>query len=303
MSASTGYQSGSEDAQSQASGSQASGSQAPGWQAPGFQAVEHRVTFGGLLRSEWIKFWSVRSIAVTMFASFAAIVMFGVLLSWATASSFKDPVTAAEMTASGFDVLAASLQGAQLASLIVAAVGVIVIAGEYFTGMVRTSFSIAPGRLGVYAAKAVVLGASVAVFMGIGVFIAFFAGQAILNTQDVGMAIGDPGVLRVLLGNVVMLVGIALAGLAVGAILRNSAAAICTVLAAIFVLPLLLMAVPESWGGQTIRKFWFSNTPEGLVSLTGRSDYFGPATGLAAFAVWIIVLLGFGALAIKRRDV
>ena len=44
------------------------------------------------------------------------------------------------MAANGVDATGASMTGAQLASLIVAAVGVIVIAGEFSTGMIRTSF-------------------------------------------------------------------------------------------------------------------------------------------------------------------
>ncbi|WP_432521414.1 ABC transporter permease [Kineococcus sp. SYSU DK006] len=268
-----------------------------------FTPVERRVTFGGLLRSEWIKFWSVRSIVVTMAVAFVAIVGLGVLLAWATASSFADPETAQQMAAQGFDPVSASLQGAQMASLIVAAVGVIVIAGEFSTGMIRTSFAAAPGRLGVYAAKAVVLAVSVAVVMGVGVLLAFLLGQAVLEREGVGASLGDENVVRALLGHVAMLTGFALSGLAVGALLRNSAGAICTVLAAIFVVPLLLMAVPESWGGETIREYYFTNTTINALGVTDQSAYLEPAAGLALFAVWIAVLLGLGALVLKKRDV
>ena len=268
-----------------------------------FTPVERRVTFGGLLRSEWIKFWSVRSIVVTMVVAFVAVVGLGVLLSWATSSAFADPEAARQMAAQGFDPVAASLQGAQLASLIVAAVGVIVIAGEFSTGMIRTSFAAAPGRLGVFAAKAVVLAVSVAVITAVAVFLAFLLGQAVLDTKDVGASLGDEGVVRALLGNVAMLTGFALSGLAVGALLRNSAGAICTVLAAIFVVPLLLMAVPESWGGEGIREFYFTNTTTNLVNVTDQPAFLDPLPGLALFAAWIAVLLGLGALALKTRDV
>ncbi|NAZ74461.1 ABC transporter permease [Kineococcus sp. T13] len=268
-----------------------------------FTPVERRVTFGGLLRSEWIKFWSVRSIVVTMVVAFVAVVGLGVLLAWATSSAFADPETAREMAAQGFDPVAASLQGAQMASLIVAAVGVIVIAGEFSTGMIRTSFAAAPGRLGVFAAKAVVLAVSVAAVMAVAVFLAFLLGQAVLETKDVGASLGDDDVVRALLGNVAMLTGFALSGLAVGALLRNSAGAICTVLAAIFVVPLLLMAVPESWGGEGIREFYFTNTTTNFVNVTSQPVFLDPLPGLAVFAAWIAVLLGLGALALKTRDV
>lgn len=261
--------------------------------------AQRRVTFGGLLRSEWIKFWSVRSVVVTMAAAFAAVVGFGILLPFAVGADLNGP----EAAQRGIDATSVSLQGAQLASLIVAALGVIVIAGEFSTGMIRTSFVSAPRRLGVLAAKAVVLAVTVALVMGVAVFLAFFLGQAVLNRDDAGASIGDAGVLRAVLGNVVMLVGVALAGLGLGALMRNSAGAICTILAALFVLPLLLMALPKSWGGPTIREYYFANTSNNLIAVHQNPEFLGVGAGVAVFAVWVAVLLGLGALSAKTRDV
>ena len=261
--------------------------------------AQRRVTFGGLLRSEWIKFWSVRSVVVTMAAAFVAIVGFGILLPFAVGSQLDGPEAAQQ----GLDATSVSLQGAQLASLIVAALGVIVIAGEFSTGMIRTSFVSAPGRFGVLVAKALVLAVTVAVVLGVAVFLAFFIGQAVLDRDGAGVSLSDDGVLRAVLGNVALLVGVALAGLGLGALMRNSAGAICTILAALFVLPLLLLALPESWGGPTIREYYFANTTTNVVSVVQQPDFLGVGAGLAVFAVWVVVLLGFGALSAKTRDV
>jgi hypothetical protein len=268
-----------------------------------FQATEHRVTFPGLVRSEWIKFWSVRSVVVTMVASFVAIIGIGVLTSFATRSALSSADGARAMAAQGFDGVGASLTGAQLGTLIVAAVGVIVIAGEFSTGMIRTSVVTAPRRLGVLGAKAVVLAVNVAVVTGVAVLVAFLLGQAVLNTRDLGSSIGDDGVVRALLGNVAMLVGISLAGLGVGALLRNSAGGICTVVAAIFVLPLLLMPIPDSWGGDRIREFWFNNTVQNATTVSQSDSYLSAGVGFGMFVVWVAVLLGLGALALRSRDV
>ena len=270
-------------------------------QVPQFRPVEHRVTFPGLVRSEWIKFWSVRSVVMTMAASFLATIGLGVAFSFAARSIMgsADPTQGPP----GLDALAASTTGAQIATLVVASVGVIVIAGEFSTGMIRTSFVVAPGRLGVFSAKALVLAVNVAVIQGLAVFVAFFLGQAILNTRDFGVSIGDEGVLRALLGTVVLLVGVALAGLGLGALMRNSAGAICTVVAAIFVVPPLLQLVPDSWGGATVNEYFFTNTTNNLVAVTHAPGFLSPGAGLGMFAVWVAVLLGLGALAVKTRDV
>jgi ABC-2 type transport system permease protein len=169
--------------------------------------------------------------------------------------------------------------------------------------MIRTSFAVAPGRIGVFLAKALVLAVNVAVLTGIAVFAAFFLGQAVLDARGFGASIGDDGVLRALLGNIAMLVGVALAGLGVGALLRNSAGAICTVLAAIFVVPLLLMAVPASWGGDTLQEYYFINTVSNAVTVLENPTFLAAGTGLALFTVWVAVLVGLGALSVKTRDV
>lgn len=270
---------------------------------PQFVPVERRVTFGGLLRSEWIKFWSVRSVIVTMVVSFVAIVGIGVLTALATRAAMASTAGAEAMAANGVDGFGASMTGAQMGTLIVAAIGVIVIAGEFSTGMIRTSFVTAPGRTGILGAKAVVLAVNVAVVTGVAVFLAFFLGQAVLGTRDLGVAIGDDGVLRALFANIAMLVGVALAGLGVGALLRNAAGGICTVVAAIFVVPLLLMPVPESWGGERIREFWFSNSVQNATLVSPVDGYLDAGAGFAVFVAWVVVLLGLGALAMKTRDV
>ncbi|MEZ0166383.1 hypothetical protein AB2L27_16600 [Kineococcus sp. LSe6-4] len=268
-----------------------------------YRPAEHRVTFAGLVRSEWIKFWSVRSIVVTMVVSFVAVVGIGVLTSFATRALFADVAGAQAMAAQGFDGVGASLTGAQMGTLIVAAVGVIVIAGEFSTGMIRTSVVTAPRRLGVIAAKAVVLAVNVAVVTGVAVLLAFLLGQAVLDTRGLGASLGDEGVGRALLGNVAMLVGVALAGLGVGALLRNAAGGICTVVAAIFVVPLLLLPIPQSWGGDHVRELWFSNTYLNATTVSQSESYLSAGLGFGVFLVWVAVLLGLGALALRSRDV
>ncbi|WP_432510335.1 ABC-2 transporter permease [Kineococcus sp. SYSU DK001] len=265
-----------------------------------YRPVERRVTPAGLLRSEWVKFWSVRSVVVTMVASVVATVGLGVLFSLAARSALSSGGAPAEAAVDPFTF---STMGAQFASLVVASLGVIIIAGEFSTGMIRTSFAAAPGRVGVLLAKAAVLAVNVLVLQGLAVFAAFLLGQAVLDTRDLGVSLGDDHVLRALVGTVVTLVGVSLIGLAVGALLRNSAGAIVTVVAALFVVPNLLGLVPDSWGGEEINKFFLTNTVSNLSSVTASPAYLDNGPGLAAFAGWVVVLGGLAVLALRRRDV
>ena len=267
-----------------------------------YRAPEHRLTFAGLVRSEWIKFWSVRSVVWTMVAAVLCTVGLAAAISALIAATSDG--SDAGGPGGGLDI---SMVGAQMASLIVAAVGVIVIAGEFSTGMVRTSFTAAPRRLGVLAAKAVVLAVAVAVVLGAAVFAAFFLAQALLP-EDLTTGIGDDDVLRLLLGNVAALVGIALAGLGLGALMRNTAGAICTIVALLFVVPTVLMFLPDFSGKDTITDYYFANTTTALTTSTagvpeGMGGGLSVTTSAVAFTAWVLAFLAVGALAVRRRDV
>ncbi|PPK93459.1 ABC-type transport system involved in multi-copper enzyme maturation permease subunit [Kineococcus xinjiangensis] len=272
---------------------------------PQYRAPEHRLTFAGQLRSEWIKFWSVRSIVWTMVASAVVTVGLGAAFAALTASFMPSGEASEVRGMEGFG-LTVSMGGAQFATLVIAAVGVIVIAGEYSTGMIRTSFTAAPGRVSVLLAKAVVLALAVTLVLGAAVFAAFFLGQALLSATDLDDGIGDPDVLRLLVGNVVVLVGVALAGLGLGALMRNTAGAICTMVALLFVLPIILMLpiLPDFPGKDALTDYNFASTMTALTT----PEAMGPqalsvTTSAVAFAVWVLAFLAAGALVLKRRDV
>ena len=93
-----------------------------------------------------------------------------------------------------------SLTGVFLAQLAIAVLGVLVITSEYSTGMIRSTFAAVPQRRTVLAAKATVFGAVTLVVGLVSCFVAFFVGQAILSSKDIQAHIGDPGVLRAVVG-------------------------------------------------------------------------------------------------------
>ncbi|GAA4658076.1 ABC transporter permease [Kineococcus glutinatus] len=274
---------------------------------PQYRPPQHRLTFGGMLRSEWIKFWSVRSVLWTMIGAVVCTVGIGALISWGISTGLNDAGAREEMadgTGGQLDLTLLALSGAQFASLVVAAIGAIVIAGEISTGMVRTTFTAAPRRLAAFAAKALVLTGIVLVVMALADLAAFFIGQAIFSTTDITTpGIGDEGVLRAVLGTAVMQTGIALAGLGLGALLRNSAGTIVTMAALVLVVPGLLQLVPESWNGDTIREYYFVNTATSLTTVAEIPNMLSVWVGAAWFAAWVAAFLVAGALRLKRRDV
>ena len=134
------------------------------------------VTPTRVLRSEWIKLTSLRSIKLTFLIAFAGMIGFGVLVAWATVDNWAtmDAAGRAEVTP---DVTLVGLHFAQLA---IGVVGVIAISGEYATGMIRATLAAVPRRLPVLWAKLAIFAAVTLVLMTVAAFASFFAGNAIL---------------------------------------------------------------------------------------------------------------------------
>ena len=75
--------------------------------------------------------------------------------------------------------------------------------------------------------------------------LAFIAGQAIFSTKHVDASFGDPHVARAVLGCGLFLAAMGAFGLALGALLRNTAAAITTLTLVLFVVPVIVDVMPK----------------------------------------------------------
>ena len=160
-------------------------------------ATAGRAGFGGALRSEFTKIRSVRSTYWTLLALVLACIGIGVLFSLGEASHVQsfagDQGRAPHVVANARSIaVPLSLFGLLVGQLVIAVLGALTITSEYSTGMIRTSLTTMPRRGTVFAAKAIVFGAVALVTGLITSFGSFFAGQAILATQNVGASIGQP---------------------------------------------------------------------------------------------------------------
>ena len=115
--------------------------------------------------------------------------------------------------------------------------GVLVISGEYSTGMIRSSFAAAPKRLPVLWAKLLVFGTTALLLMLPSALFSFFVAQAILRQHHVQTTFGEPHVARAVIGSALFLTVVGLLGVALGALVRNTAGGIATLAGVLFVLP------------------------------------------------------------------
>lgn len=256
-----------------------------------------RVTARSVVRAEWIKFVSVRSNVVSLVAAAAALVLFGTLFSSLAGSDEALPPNAT----SGTDSLSMSFGGMNLSQLVLGVLGAVFVAGEYTTGMIRTMFAAVADRLPVLRAKAIVLGATSWLVMTVASFAVFFSGRAVYAGDGETLGLGDDGVLRAVLGGGVYGAGIVLMGLALGFLLRSTAAAIGTLVGTLMIAPGLVGLLPDSIN-ESVGKFLPSNAGQAFLSVAGSDTLLSPSNGFAVFVAWAVGLLGLAAVVVRRRD-
>ena len=284
----------------------------------------------GALASEFTKLRSVRSTYWTLGALFIVSVGLAVAITAGSAANFaNNPGNKA-----GFDATQVSL-GAffELGQLIIAVLGAMVITSEYSTGMVRTSLTAQPRRGVVYAAKAIVFTAVTLVISFVTAFIAFFVGQAIYSSKGVSASlfhtvkipananvncnpnsgctatfsgtdvITASTVATAIIGTALFVTIVALIAFGVGSILRHTAGAIATVIALLFIVPILEQTLPNDWRWDIMRFLPDAATRVISVTVGGDNPHLWSAwPQLGVTALWAAVLVGIGAYLFRRRD-
>ncbi|WP_416956201.1 ABC transporter permease [Streptomyces sp. Agncl-13] len=259
----------------------------------------YRVTGRRVIRSEWSKFWSLRSSWITL----GMAVLFLVAIGGVAAAVYSPSGPLGGKDAASGAALTLALAGTNLAALAVGALGVLLSAGEYSTGMVRSTFAAVPGRLPVLWAKCAVYGPIAFVTSTVGALVSFGLGSAALHGEKIALSLGDPGVFRCLLGAGVYLGLVGVYGVTVGLLVRNNAGGIAILAGVVLVLPGLTGLLPSSLG-DTVSRYLPSNAGQSVMTLHEASDSLvGPGAGLTALLVWAVLLLAGAAYRLRRSDV
>jgi ABC-2 type transport system permease protein len=255
------------------------------------------VTHPRVVRSEWTKLHSLRSSRITLLVAVGLVVGLGLLIPLMSVSNWAPNTSTAD-----YDAVSRSLGGIYLAQLAFGVLGVLLVTGEYTTGMIRATFAAVPKRLPVLWAKLGVFGAATLVLGTIACVTAFLGGQAIFASKHVDASLGDPGVLRAVLGAGLFLAGIGAFGVGLGALIRNSAGAIATLTGLLFVAPVIVSALPERWS-DAIGPYLPGNAGTAIIFTQPSPDSLGPWTGLGVLGAWAAVAVALAAVMLIRRDV
>jgi len=266
---------------------------------------QRRVTLAGTMVAEWIKFRSVRSTVWTLVATMALMVGISVVAAWGTTQGYD-----ASTSSGGMNVAQLLSAGYQLAQLAVAVLGVLIITGEYSTGMIRSTFTAVPRRLPALWAKAGVLTAAVLAVTLVAMAISYVATMPFHHELRATFDLSDAETLRMTIGLPLYLAAIGLFAFAVGALLRHGAASLTAVIAVLLVVENVLIMVPmraievvspflPSTAG---RRVLFDEEMIETLDASATGATLTPWQGYGVLVAWALVLLALVGVLVRRRD-
>ncbi len=200
--------------------------------APARTTTDYRLSFPGLVHSEWIKLATLRSTWWSI--GIVAVLTVGIALLMAGA-----------VNTPGFPPIQIVVSPVQFTMLLAGILGVISVTGEYSTGMIRSTLTAGPIRGAVLAAKALVVGVLMFATSLVIFFAAALAVAPILAGKDMSIAWDVPAdsLLPILAASLCMAV-FALIGVGFGFVLRSGAGAIAATVGLLFVLPIVVSIFP-----------------------------------------------------------
>ena len=200
------------------------------------------------------------------------------------------------------DAVRLSLAGLHLSQIAIGVLGVLVITGEYSTGLIRATFSAVRQRRLVLHAKAIAFTIAALVVGTVSSVAAYYTFQALLPAGDsLRSTINDPGVLRAITGAGLYLAALGLLGFGLGAIIRSGAGAIATLFGLLFVPPILIDVLPHTWQS-TIGPYLPMNAGSDIFITQRQPGSLQPWTGFAVFLLYAALAVTAGMIAVKHRD-
>ena len=140
--------------------------------------------------------------------------------------------------------ISTSLLGLLFAQLMLGVVGVLALSGEYGTGMIRATLAVVPSRLPVLWAKLMVLAGLVLPVTLLCAVADFFTAAALESARGGSvLTLTEPGVLRTVIGSALYLTVVVIIALALGGLLRKTAAALTVFAAVFFIVPIVVGAL------------------------------------------------------------
>jgi ABC-2 type transport system permease protein len=254
------------------------------------------VTFPRVVHAEWTKLLSLRSTWAVLVAVAVITVGLAGAIGW---SAHQD--AGSEQT---LDLaVGRAFLGVDVFSLILGVFGILLVTGEYGSGLIRATLAAVPRRLPVLWAKALVLVVAAAPVMLVVCVASFLVGQAFV---DSGQRFGfdDGVVVRATAGAAAAPIALGLVGLGIGAMVRHTGAAITVYVFTMLILPGLLPAALSESVQDSIVPYVPVAASQAMYAVGGQNpfDMLSPGTGALVLVAWVAAALAGGAAVLRGRD-
>jgi ABC-2 type transport system permease protein len=249
------------------------------------------------LHAEWTK---LRTVAGPVW------LLLGMISATVTLSAGATSVVTCACAGCGADLTKTSLIGVMLGQALVVILAVLVISGEYSSGMIHTSLTAMPRRATAFAAKAVTLTGVVAVAGTTAVLGSLLAGRLMLPAAcgHAALSLADGPTLRAAVGSVLYLTLIALLSLGIAAVVRNSATSIGVFLGLLYLLPVLSQVIRDPHWQRRLEQIAPMSAGLTVQATTDLPSLpLSPWAGLGVTAGWAVAALVAGGLLLCVRDV
>ncbi|WP_328966539.1 ABC transporter permease subunit [Streptomyces sp. NBC_00239] len=247
------------------------------------------------LHAEWTK---MRTVAGPLW------LLLGAVAATVALSAVATSVVHCSAGGCGGDTTRLALTGSYLGQALVAMLAVLIISGEYSTGMIRTTLTAVPRRATVFAAKAITLTGVVAVGGTLAVLGSVLAGRLVLpDLGDQALSLADGPTLRAVFGTVLYLILIGLLSFGVATAVRDSATGIGGVLGLLYILPIVSQTVGDPDWQRLLQQVGPMSAGLAVQATTDLGGLpLSPWAGLGVTAGWAAAALTAGGLLLRTRD-
>ncbi|NJC24132.1 hypothetical protein BJ994_003208 [Arthrobacter pigmenti] len=269
------------------------------------------VSFGRVLKSEWIKVTTVPSTVILLAITLIVMVGFAALFAWQTTVLLdfqSDPEMAAQMQGAPDATSIVSTipgSGVVFGQLLIGSLAVVLIASEWGTGMIRSTMVAVPKRIPALLAKQLVF-ALIAFVLGAGsAFLGYLVAQPILTPSELNFSLGTDGVLLHIINTGSVLALVAVMAMSIGTLLRNTAGGVVTTIGLLFVVPILVMTLLAGiadWIPDAARFLPDAGAAQ-MVAIDIADGALNQWQGALVLGGWALGLLLISLLVTKKRDV
>lgn len=261
-----------------------------------------RVTAGTLLKAEWISLSTLRAsrvaLIIGLFLVIAPAAGFAALYGW-DYSRTGDPAEMLEWMPS---VGSLGTNGFIFAVAVAVVIGAGSYAKEHQTGSLRSQLASSPARLGMFSAKAAVIGATVFAFAVVAFALAVGAAWGGYSLFGVGAPVGDvwTDIVLPVLGASLSAALVAVFSLGLAGILRSETWSVTFAMVFLYVVPIILIQLPWEWA-VTASDLLLGSTMQTLAM--PHAEITGDVVrDIALTLAWAAAAFVGGAVLVNRRD-